>query len=225
MNANTPVLEGVVGSQAYGLAGPGSDVDKLGVFVAPLDDLLSMQPLKETLVRNDPDLCYHELRKFMNLAAKANPTVLELLYLNDYTIASDDVGKKLVEHRDLFISQRIRKTYGGYALQQVKRLERRGDGSFKSKLRKRKAKHQRHIARLVIQCQFALEHGYIRVHLKDHEIELVRRVEAMDDDELLEWFGDQDQKIQGIPSDLPEDADWSAINDLLLEFRRAQWTQ
>ena len=32
---NTPLLEGIVGSTAYGLAGPHSDVDRLGVFAAP----------------------------------------------------------------------------------------------------------------------------------------------------------------------------------------------
>jgi len=219
----TPVLEGIVGSTAYGLATPESDIDKLGVFAAPLDTLLGMPFFKASVSCNDPDVTYHELKKYMYLAGRSNPAVLELLYLNDYTVATDDIGKVLVENRDMFISQRIRDSYGGYALQQVRRLERRGDGSFKSKLRKRKNKHKRHIARLVVQCEQALDEGFLQVRLTPSQIEEVRFVEQMDDDQLSIWFEMKLVRIDSTPSGLPESADWDKINDLLLEFRRTQW--
>ncbi len=41
------LLSGIVGSTAYGLAGPGSDVDRLGMFAAPTLDLLRLDPPRE----------------------------------------------------------------------------------------------------------------------------------------------------------------------------------
>ncbi len=38
----TVLLAGIVGSTAYGLAGPDSDVDRLGVFAAPTLSLLGL---------------------------------------------------------------------------------------------------------------------------------------------------------------------------------------
>lgn len=214
----TIVLEGIVGSQAYGLATPESDIDKLGVFVAPNKDILGMQPVQETRVTNDPDVTLHEVRKYLALAAKGNPTVLELLFLRSYSVMTD-VGELLIENKDAFLSQRIRKTYGGYALQQVKRLERRGDGSYSSDLRKRRAKHQRHIARLVVQCTAALKSGTLVVRLSPSEIEEVRRVEVLEDEQLSEWFEQRLEVIDNMETDLPEDADWDRINTILLQIR------
>jgi predicted nucleotidyltransferase len=221
MNVNV-ILQGVVGSTAYGLSTPDSDVDRLGVFTATVPELLGMQPVQESLVRTDPDSTHHELRKFLHLAAKGNPTVLELLFLESYEIA-EDAGWLLLENSDAFLSQRIRRTYGGYALQQVKRLEVREDGSFSSDLRKRRRKHQRHIARLVIQCEEALEIGQLRVRLTPAQIAEVREVEGIENTEqLVEWFSERDDRIRNMPSDLPLDADWDRINELLLQIRGVQ---
>lgn len=212
-------LEGVVGSTAYGLATPESDVDRLGIFVAPLGALLGMQSITESIVRTDPDSTHHEVRKFLHLAAKGNPTVLELLFLAEHEVVSD-VGWLLLENKDAFLSQRIRKTYGGYALQQVKRLESREDGSFSSDLRKRRRKHQRHIARLVLQCEHALTSGELRVRLTDEEVASVREVEQYETTEqLLEWFTIKDEAIRSMSTDLPMDADWDRIGKILLQIR------
>ena len=41
----TILLQGIVGSTAYGLAGPDSDVDRLGVYAAPTLDFARLYPL------------------------------------------------------------------------------------------------------------------------------------------------------------------------------------
>ena len=38
------ILEGIVGSTAYGLARAGSDIDILGVYLAPAEDFLGLYP-------------------------------------------------------------------------------------------------------------------------------------------------------------------------------------
>lgn len=141
------ILEGITGSTAYGLATPDSDVDKHGVYQAPTREVLGPFPPKETVVMNDPDITYHEVAKFIRLTAKANPTVLEILYLDDYTIITP-VGQMLIDNRSAFLSKTIYHSYGGYAIAQARRLNARGD-SFSSDTKNRYSKHARHCYRLL----------------------------------------------------------------------------
>jgi hypothetical protein len=60
------LLAGIVGSTAYGLAGPDSDVDHLGVYAAPTVAFHGLHPptgKDATLVRHDPDSTLHEAAK------------------------------------------------------------------------------------------------------------------------------------------------------------------
>jgi predicted nucleotidyltransferase len=84
---NTVLLQGIVGSTAYGLAGPHSDVDRLGVYAAPTKAFhglrLPIDRAASVVVHEPEDLTLHEARKFALLALSANPTVTELLWLPD----------------------------------------------------------------------------------------------------------------------------------------------
>ena len=88
MKPQNIILEGICGSQAYGLANEDSDQDVKGIYVAPTTEVLSLPPFNpgETIDHTDPDWTYHELGKYLSLALKANPTVLEVLFLEGYTI-------------------------------------------------------------------------------------------------------------------------------------------
>jgi hypothetical protein len=44
------ILQGIVGSTAYGLATPTSDIDRMGVFVAPTKEIVGFHPPKGTIV-------------------------------------------------------------------------------------------------------------------------------------------------------------------------------
>jgi hypothetical protein len=68
----------VVGSHAYGLAGEGSDVDRRGFYLPPAELHWSLARVPEQIER-DPVEVYWELEKFLRLALKANPNVLECL--------------------------------------------------------------------------------------------------------------------------------------------------
>lgn len=77
------LLSGVVGSTAYGLAGPDSDVDRLGIFAVPTLSLLGLTPPEESHVTSKPDTTLHEAGKAARLMLAGNPTVTELLWLPD----------------------------------------------------------------------------------------------------------------------------------------------
>src|SRR3990167_7421171 len=121
MKPNNIILEGITGSKAYGLDTETSDEDIKGIYVAPTQDILGIFNVKETYDHVDPDFCYHEVGKFIQLAIKANPTIYELLFLDGYLVL-EKFGKILVDNRHLFLSNTVRHSYGGYALSQAKEL-------------------------------------------------------------------------------------------------------
>jgi len=215
------ILQGVVGSTAYGLATPESDIDRLGVFQARTSELLGLHPPKESRVGHDPDITHHELGKFVKLCLANNPTVMELLWLDEYDVMTE-AGDDLIAIRECFLSQRIRKTYGGYATQQWERLKRREDGSFSSDLRKRTEKHGRHCYRLILQGAWALRHGELKVRLTSDEVQMCREAGLMAANDVEE-FGKAVEiamaEFDAIESDLPEHPDEAIAERLLLLAR------
>ncbi len=211
------ILQCLVGSHAYGLATEESDEDRLGVFVTPTKNLLGIFQPKETVDRREPDICFHEIGKFIHLALKANPTILELLFLDDYEVLTTD-GQRLIDNRNAFLSQRISASYGGYALSQIRRLQRRDDGEFSSDVKGRYSKHARHCFRLLQQGCELLETGHLTVKVSNPE-ELMA-IGELSPDLLSERFEDEFQKHKAIKSILPEKPDYDTVNDLLLFIRR-----
>lgn len=168
------ILEGIVGSTAYGLATPDSDVDKLGIYLQPTEDFLTLKLHTErdfSIVEKapEPDRTLHELGKFCRLTMRCNPTVTELLWLPQelYTV-STWWGEELINMRDCFASAPlVRSAYMGYAMAQFTRLTERGDGSFSADTRKRTAKHARHLARLMWQGYTFYATGFLPIKVED----------------------------------------------------------
>ena len=70
----------VIGSQAYGLADEESDMDRRGIYLPTADLHWSLYGVPEQLENDDTQEAYWEIQKFLVLALKANPNVLECLY-------------------------------------------------------------------------------------------------------------------------------------------------
>ncbi|KAB1146745.1 nucleotidyltransferase [Streptomyces luteolifulvus] len=156
MTVPNVLLSGIVGSTAYGLAHEGSDIDRLGLFASPTESLLGLHTPKESHVTTAPDRTLHEAAKWCRLALGGNPTAMELVWLPDelYEVRTP-LGDELIGIRTSFLcAKRVRDAYLGYATQQFRRLEARGDRSFSADTRKRTAKHARHLKRL---CHQGLE--------------------------------------------------------------------
>lgn len=215
------ILEGIVGSTAYGLSHEGSDVDTFGIFVAPTSDLLRLDwnDGKATVVKHEPDSAYHEVGKYIKLALQANPTVLELMFLEGYTVESKH-GKMLIDNRHIFLSQRIFKSYGGYAISQVRKMNARG-GSYDSALKNRFEKHTRHIYRLLQQGRQLLETGDLTVRVSNRE-ELFE-IGKLPADKIVDKFEKDFEEFDKIKSILPEQPDFERANELLLKIRKSTW--
>ena len=112
------------GSHAYGLATPTSDLDVKGVAVPPRAYLLGFLKRFEQAECKEPDTVVFELRKFVQLAADANPNVLEMLFTDPADhLGVTPLGERLLAARDLFVSRKARHTFSGYAMAQLRRLQ------------------------------------------------------------------------------------------------------
>lgn len=116
----------LAGSRLYGTNRPNSDYDYRAVVFEPLNSLIGLQKKFEVeqKIKDGQDVASYGLVKFCQLALGANPNILELLFAPQESIGfCDDKFKKVLDVRQSFLSQKIRKTFGGYALGQVKQLE------------------------------------------------------------------------------------------------------
>jgi hypothetical protein len=115
------LFEGIVGSQAYGISTPASDVDIKGIFILPLEDILSFGYI-EQISDEKNDVTFYEIQRFLKLLESNNPTVLELLNLpQDCVIHQDPLFNLILENRDKFVTKMCRNSFGGYAVQQIKK--------------------------------------------------------------------------------------------------------
>lgn len=218
------ILEGIVGSTAYGLDTENSDIDIKGIYMLPLEKILEVNfnQNKTTKVHTDPDWSYHEIGKYMSLVASGNPSLIELLFLDKYT-SYTDVGNLLIQNRNLFLSKKaIMNAYRGYAFQQVRKLSTRtsqGLDGYDSSLKNRFEKHTRHCFRLLMQARQLLETGDLDVKVTSEQREYLFAMGKKPVNEIVDEFMRQDKEFDSINSVLPDRVDIEKINRLLYEIR------
>lgn len=116
------------GSWAYGTNTEGSDLDLRGVCIPPLPYFFGFMNRFEQAQVTTPDsqdCVIHDIRKFVKSAADANPNMLELLFVApEDQLILHPLMAMLVAKRDLFLSQKVAYTFSGYAISQLRKLER-----------------------------------------------------------------------------------------------------
>jgi hypothetical protein len=221
------LLSGIVGSTAYGLSHPGSDIDRLGVYAAPTEAFHGLHlPIDRQATQggHDPDVTMHEARKLAMLCLGGNPTVTEIMWLpDDLYEERTPLGDELIGIRMAFASaKRIRDAYFGYATSQLHRLVE--TGQFQSKMRARSAKHGRHLLRLLDQGFgfYATGHLTIRVDDPQRYIDFGEAV-AADPERARPALAEAEAKFDSVRSPLPDEPDERVVEDWLLRVRAAHY--
>jgi hypothetical protein len=242
------LLAGIVGSTAYGLATPESDVDRLGLYAAPTVQFHGLHPpigKKASKVSTDPDVTFHEAGKWAHLAMSCNPTASELVWLpDDLYETRTALGDDLISIRTAFLSAgRVRDAYLGYAVSQFKRLEGRGDNRppaptqppikgqasldspSRADTRKRTAKHARHLWRLVTQGEHLYATGHLPIRLDDPDAirAFGERVAGGAVEEARERLAAAERRFDEIRTPLPERPDEDTVERWLLAVRAAHY--
>lgn len=117
------VLLGLGGSHAYGTNTDTSDLDVRGVALNSAGDILLKKDF-EQVVDIPTDTTIYSFDKIVSLLVNCNPNTIELLGLKpEHYLYLGKAGQLLLDNKELFLSQRAVHSFGGYANQQLRRLE------------------------------------------------------------------------------------------------------
>lgn len=207
----------VIGSRAYGLEDDASDTDRRGIYLPSADLHWSLYGVPEQLENDETQEVYWELQKFIVLALKANPNVLECLY-SPIVENVTPLGEELLAMREAFLSKLVFQTFSGYVASQFKKMQTdiRNQGRVKWK-------HVMHLIRLLLSGTHVLREGVMIVEVGDYRERLltIKRGEMS--------FGDADEWRKRLQSDfesafkttaLPDRPNYERANAFLIRARR-----
>jgi hypothetical protein len=118
-----PILLVVRGSHAYGTNVETSDTDYAGVFIQSQEDIFGFN-YKEQINDDKNDTVIYEIKRFLQLLASNNPTVLELLNTpKDCIIYKDPIFDLILDNREKFITKICAKSFGGYGKMQIQKAK------------------------------------------------------------------------------------------------------
>ena len=120
---NSVILLGLGGSHSYGTNIETSDVDVRGVAVNYPDYILTGRDF-EQVVNEATDTTIYSFDKLLKLLCSCNPNTIELLGLKpEHYLLTTDLGNMLLNHKHMFLSRQAVYSFGGYANDQLRRLE------------------------------------------------------------------------------------------------------
>jgi hypothetical protein len=189
------ILRCEVGSTAHGISIGSDDRDEMGVLVEPMTAAMGIhQPFEQFIYRSaaeregkhdapskpgDLDLTLYSLRKYLRLALKGNPTILNLLFAP--MLESSHTGTALRNLAPFIIARSTGKAFLGYMEAQRQRLlgERGGMGVTRKEI---VAKHgfdtkfASHMLRLGMQGNELLTTGRMSLPMVEEDQMFLRAV-------------------------------------------------
>ena len=111
------------GSHAYGTATPNSDIDIRGCAFNSKSDLIGLSNFDQ-MVEPDTDTTIYSFNKLVNLFINVNPNSIEMLGCKpEHYVIFSPVAQEMIDNRKMFLSKRAIQSFGGYAGQQLRRLQ------------------------------------------------------------------------------------------------------
>lgn len=113
------------GSLAYGtnLQGKG-DVDLRGFYFEDKSEIIGMNESAGQVVETNTDTTLYAFNRFVQLILSNNPNTIEQLGCKpEHYFYKSDVAEEMIKNSRIFLSQRCIRSFGGYANQQLNRLE------------------------------------------------------------------------------------------------------
>lgn len=226
------------GSVAHGTYVPNDDPlsiddkDLIGVAIPPMTYYAGLKEFGSRgteEIQSDPwDVVIYEHRKALRLLAKGNPNMLAMLWAPpEFTTQWTAAGEALVAHRDLFATKAAFPAFKGYAMSELKKLNKNVYSGYMGSKRKElvdkfgyDTKNASHLIRILRQGIEFMRTGELEVYRGDaEELLSIKRGEVS-----FEWVRREAERLdawlirEGEKSRLPDHADWDAINNLAVKM-------
>ena len=165
---NNIILLTIGGSRGYGTNIESeeyiSDYDLRGVALNSKREILIGNDFEQVKDSNTDTLIY-SFNKFVNLASKCNPNTIELLGSRpeDY-IFLNSVGKELINNSHMFLSKIAIKSFAGYAIDQLRRIE-----NFLSAHRYLQYKKEEHIFNSIKNMLYSTFNNYAPINFENSD--------------------------------------------------------
>lgn len=122
---NNIILIGLGGSYAYGTEKEdgSSDLDVRGCALNTKEEILTNKNF-EQFVNEETDTTIYSFNKLVSLLSNSNPNTIEIMGLKpEHYLYIHPIGQELLNNAHLFLSKRAVHSFGGYANQQLRRME------------------------------------------------------------------------------------------------------
>lgn len=157
------ILLGLGGSHAYGTNNEDSDLDVRGIALNTKNEILTGRNFKQ-VINEETDTTIYSFTKIVELLSNSNPNTIEILGLKpEHYLYVSPIGQELLDNKRMFLSQKAVASFGGYANQQLYRLNQ------KAKRKLPQAELEKHILRTIefVQTDFAQRYsGYDEDNIK-----------------------------------------------------------
>lgn len=213
------------GSHLYGLNHSESDIDTMGIGVHSLREMVKLSPLDQ--LGDSDEVCY-ELRKYVRLAAKGNPTVLQMLWTprDKWLMWHDEwptIQQQLVK---LLPSQLCRASFRGYLQQQKKKmLTDRGQRETLKEQFGFDTKFAMHAVRLGFQGLEVLQNGQTQLPMNLAHLSVCQQIRhgGWTEPDVIELIDSLDEALKTTDSCLTPEPDWDTIDEWLADTYRMFW--
>ena len=232
-----------VGSQMYGTVTPTSDIDLVGVCIPDIDYVIGNKRFEQYQentnspssgkrnTEKDKDVTIYSLPKFLHLLVGNNPNIIEILFAPENCITQcNKYGKMLLEHPEIFVSQKSYYTFSGYAYSQERKLTDKNPIGTRKELVDKfgyDLKFATHLIRLYYECIDILKNGRItlphpeRKKLLDIKLGKWKLEDILGESKRLKELTD---KVWA-ESKLPRAADINAVNELQKKILIDYWKE
>jgi hypothetical protein len=122
------LIAGISGSHMWGLNTPESDIDIRGIYIAPLKQILSLEPGADTIEAtwDDVDVQFYEVKKAFNMLNRNNGNLVELILSPTVFYDTKEVDWQKIARS--YVVKSLYRYYKGYYHSQRERASRNRGG-------------------------------------------------------------------------------------------------
>lgn len=229
-----------MGSHAYGINGPGSDIDIYGFCIPPLQYLLphttghiegfgrqqnNFEQFQVDHIKNNEelyDVSIYNIAKFLHLCMDNNPNMIDCLFVpDDCIIYKSPIANLILNNKNIFLHKGCYHRFLGYAQSQLSKIRNKNpEGKRKAGVDRYgfDVKYASHLYRLADECEQILSTGTLDLRQAKDQMILIRNG-GVSITELESWFENKKERLGCLykTSTLQHSPDQRKIKDILIQ--------